>query len=199
MGKLILEMTMSLDGLTAAPKVSVDHPLGEDGERLHGWLGIDGSPVSETDREISAEMFTDTGAFIFGRRTFDVGEGPWGDDGTFGMPCFVVTNRPREQLVKGRTTFTFVTDGIESALEQARAAAGDKDVIVIGGAEVARQYLAAGLIDEVRIHLMPVLLGAGTRLFDSGPRLQLERTRLVESPAVTHLTFRVTGSPQKTR
>lgn len=199
MGKLILEMTMSLDGFTAAPKVGVDHPLGEDGERLHGWLGIDGSPVSETDREISAEMFADTGAFIFGRRTFDVGEGPWGDDGAFGMPCFVLTNRPREKLVKGPTTFDFVTDGIESALKQARAAAGDKDVIVMGGAEVARQYLGAGLIDEVRIHLVPMLLGAGTRLFDSGPRLELERTRLVESPAVTHLTFRVTGPSQKSR
>jgi dihydrofolate reductase len=193
MGRVILEITMSLDGFIAAPNVGVDQPLGEDGERLHGWLGIDGSPVSEIDREISAEMFAETGAFILGRRTFDGGEGPWGDDGAFGMPCFVLTNRAREKLVKGPTTFTFVTDGVESALKQARAAAGDKDVVVMGGAEVAQQYLGAGLVDEVRIHLVPMLLGAGTRLFD-GSRVELERTRVVESPAATHLTFRIAGS-----
>ncbi|WP_248964672.1 dihydrofolate reductase family protein [Sphaerisporangium perillae] len=192
MGKLVLEMTMSLDGFTAAPNIGVDHPLGEDGERLHGWIGVDGSPVSELDREISAEMFTRTGAFILGRRTFDVGEAPWGDDGAFGMPCFVLTNRARETLVKGPTTFTFVTDGIESALKQARAVAGGKDVLVMGGAEVARQYLNAGLVDELRLHLVPMLLGAGTRFFDGG-RVELERTKVVESPAATHLTFRVTA------
>lgn len=190
MGQVVVEMTMSLDGFTAAPNVAVERPLGDDGERLHGWLGVDGSPVSDLDREISARLFTGTGAFVLGRRTFDVGEGPWGDEGAFGMPCFVVTHRPRKRLVKGPTAFTFVTDGIESALKQAKEAAGDRDVVVMGGADVARQYLQAGLVDELRVHIMPLLLGAGSRFFD-GRRIELERTEVIESPAATHLTFRV--------
>jgi dihydrofolate reductase len=127
-----------------------------------------------------------------GRRTFDVGEGPWGDDGTFGMPCFVLTHTPAETLVKGATTFTFVTDGIDSALVQAKAAAGDKHINLMG-ANTAQQFLSAGQLDEIQINLIPTLLGDGVRLFDhlATDQIELERTRVIESSGVTHLTFRV--------
>ena len=141
-------------------------------------------------------MFAPTGAFIMGRRTFEVGEQPWGDDGAFGMPCFVLTHRSSAKLVKGPTTFAFVSEGIGKCLEQARVAAGGKDVCIMGGAGAAQQYLKAGLVDEIRIHLSPVLLGQGTRLFDNIRRelVTLERTRVTESPFATHLNFRVVRS-----
>jgi dihydrofolate reductase len=129
-----------------------------------------------------------------GRRMFTVGEDPWGDDPPFGMPVFIVTHRPRERVTKeGGTTYTFVTDGIEAALQQAREAAGDKDVAVAGGADLAQQYLNAGLLDELQIHLVPLLLGGGVRLFErpAAERLALEVTRVIASPAVTHLRYRV--------
>lgn len=193
-GKVVVNITMSLDGFIAAPNVDLERPLGDGGERLHYWAFGDGStPASAADREVAGELFTSTGAFLIGRRTFDVGEGPWGEDGAFGRPCFVLTHRGRELLRRGPTTFTFVTDGIESALAQARAAAGDRDVCVMGGAGIAQQYLAAGLIDELHLHLAPVLLGAGTRLFEplGAERIELECTRLIASPGATHLRFRV--------
>jgi dihydrofolate reductase len=120
-------------------------------------------------------------------------EGWWGDEPTFHKPVFVLTHHAREPLTKGETTFTFVTDGIESALEQARAAAGDKDVALGGGANVAQQYLKAGLLDELQIHLAPVLSGGGVRLFDAldSDQIELECTRVIDSPAVTHLRYRV--------
>jgi dihydrofolate reductase len=129
-----------------------------------------------------------------GRRMFALGEGPWGDDPPFHMPVFVLTHESREPVIKeGGTTFTFVTDGIESALEQAKAAAGDRDVSVARGANVIQQYLKAGLLDEIQIHLVPVLLGEGIRLFDRMGRrpIELESTRMIESPEVTHLRYRV--------
>jgi len=137
-----------------------------------------------------------------GRKMFSGGEGPWeedpnadawwGDEPPFGHPVFVLTHHEREPLEKGATTFTFVTGGIESALDQAREAAGDKDVGLAGGADVAQQYLRAGLVDEMQIHLAPVFLGGGVRLFEGvGPDLRLEVTRVIESPAVTHVRYRV--------
>jgi dihydrofolate reductase len=127
-----------------------------------------------------------------GRRTFDLGEGPWGEDGTFHLPCFVITHRPADKLVRGPTSFTFVTDGIQTALARAQAMAGDRAVSVMG-AETTRQFLRDGLLDEIQINLVPVLLGGGTRLFEHLGRapMELERTRVVESSTVTHLTYRI--------
>lgn len=192
MGKVRLHMSMSLDGFIAGPDVGVAHPMGKGGERLHDWMFAGaGDP---RDAEVAAEMFSTetTGAVVMGKRTFTVGEGPWGDDGTFRMPCFVLTHTPTETMVKGPTTFTFVTDGIESAVEQARAAADGKGVNVMG-ANTAQQFLSAGLLDEIQINLVPVLLGNGVRLFDhlGTEHIELERTRVIEASRMTHLTFRV--------
>jgi dihydrofolate reductase len=191
MGIVFVEITMSLDGFVAAQNVGPSSPLGEGGMRLHDWLFQ--SPEDSVDRQVAAEYFATTGAFVIGRLTFDLGEEPWGDDGTFGVPCFVVTHRPRPALVKGPTTFTFVTDGMESALVQAKAAAGEKDVCIMGGAAIDQQFIKAGFVDELRIHIAPVLLGAGTRLFDhiGTEPIKLEQTRLIESPLATHLRYRV--------
>ena len=193
MGQVILNITMSLDGFTAGPNVSLEKPLGENGMRLHQWL-FEGKTAR--DAELIDEQFKTTGAFIIGRRMFDVGEKPWGDDGAFGMPCFVLTHRPRETLIKGPTTFTFVTDGIESALRQAKAAAGDKNVCVNGGSDIADQYLKAGLIDEIHIHIVPLLFGAGTRMFDhiGSETIELRTPEIIASPKVTHLRYQVVKS-----
>jgi|SRR5215210_1860266 len=203
MSKVISDMSMSLDGFIAGPNDSVELPLGDGGERLHEWVydlaswrerhGIAGGKT-DADAEVLDESFKNTGAILMGRRMFDLGEGPWGDNPPFRMPAFVLTHDAREELVKeGGTTFTFVTDGIESALEKAKAAAGDKDVSVAGGADIIQQYLSAGLLDEIQIHLVPILLGDGRRLFDhlGTEQIELENTRIIESPGVTHLKFRV--------
>jgi dihydrofolate reductase len=202
MGKVILEMSMSLDGFIAGPNDDVERPLGEGGEQLHDWI-FDGkteqsgtSPrtsATGSNREVMDESFKTTGAMVMGRRWFDIGEGPWGDNPPFHMPFFVVTHHVKATLPKGETTFIFVTDEIESALHQARTAAGDKDFSVAGGAHIIQQYLRAGLLDELQIHLVPVLLGAGRRLFDhlGVEHIELESTRVIESPGVTHLKFRM--------
>ena len=202
MGKVTVDISMSLDGFIAGPNDSVENPLGDGGERIHEWVydlaswrerhGIAGGRT-DTDAEVLDEAFENTGAVVIGKRMLDVANG-WGDNPPFHMPAFVITHDAREKLVKeGGTTFTFVTDGIESALDQARAAAGDKDVSVAGGANIIQQYLSAGLLDEIQIHLVPVLLGEGIRLFDQlgAEQIELERTRVIESPGVTHLRFRV--------
>jgi len=213
MSRLTFDITMSLDGFVAGPNAGFEHPLGEGGMRLHewafamaSWRESHGEPGGERgiDDEVYEESVAGTGATIMGRRMFSGGEGPWdgdpnadawwGDDPPFRMPVFVLTHHEREPLVKrGGTTFTFVTDGISSALEQARAAAGEKDVAIAGGATVGQQYLRAGLVDEFQVHVAPMLLGDGVRLFDNlGPDLpKLECTRVIESPAVTHLRYRV--------
>jgi dihydrofolate reductase len=195
MGKVVLDITISLDGFVAALNVDIARPMGDGGMCLHNWLFGDGTiSATRIDREVADEVFAlTTGAFVIGRRMFDVGEGPWGEDGAFGKPCFVLTHRGKDKLVKGATTFSFVTDGIESALEQAKAAADGKNVFVMGGANIAQQYLKAGLVDEMRIHVAPVLLGAGTRLFDNinAQQIKLETTRVLESPLATHLNFRI--------
>jgi dihydrofolate reductase len=215
MPRLIVDISVSLDGFIAGPNQSLENPLGEGGERLHDWAfrlaswrerhGLAGGETNR-DSEIVQEGLDATGAVVMGRRMFSGGEGPWeadpnadawwGDDPPFHTPVFVLTQHPRETVVKqGGTSFTFVTDGIESALEKARVAAGDKDVLLAGGANVVQQYLQAGLLDELQIHVSPVLLGDGVRLFDNlGPgSRELEITRIVESPAVTHLKYRPAG------
>jgi len=201
MGKVIVDLSMSLDGFITGPNDSIDLPLGEGGERLHDWI-FSGSPersgtsprtsATGINRAIMVEAFRDTGATVMGRRWFDIGEKPWGDDPPFQTPVFVLTHQPRETITKGKTTFIFVTDGIESALEQAQAAAGKRDVDV-GAANVAQQYMKAGLVDEINIHLVPILLGDGVRLFNDLDKrqIELERTRIVIAPGVTHLRFRV--------
>ena len=210
MPKLILDISTSLDGYVAGPNQTLEEPLGAGGERLHEWVfntkawrephGMEGGEENQ-DSEVIAEHVGSIGATIMGRRMFSGGEGPWeddpnrdawwGDDPPFRHPVFILTHHAREPVAKeGGTTFTFVTDGIESALEQARAAAGEKDVAVAGGARVAQQYLDAGLLDELQIHVAPVLLGGGVRLFEN-EHAEIELVRVVESPAVTHLRYRV--------
>ncbi|MBI1881233.1 MAG: dihydrofolate reductase, partial [Chloroflexi bacterium] len=180
MSKVALNMSMSLDGFIAGPKVSVELPMGEGGLRLHDWLF--NTSASEVDAEVEREILATTGAVVLGKRTFDVGEGPWGDT-PFPVPCFVLTHQAREKLVKKSGTFTFVTDGIESALQQAKAVAGEKNISLMG-ADVAQQFLRAGLLDEIQINLVPVLLGDGIRLFDQldAEQIELERTRVIASP-----------------
>jgi dihydrofolate reductase len=187
-GKVVLDMSISLDGFTAGPDISFENRLGINGERLHAWMF---GEKSEADAEV--DIFKTSGAVITGRRTFDMGEEPWGNDGAFGMPCFVLTHRPQDILVKGPTTFTFVTEGIESALAQAKTAAGEKDVWIMGAANIAHQYLRAGLVDEIIVHIVPVLLGAGSRLFDEigSQPIELEQVRVIPSPQVTHIYYRV--------
>lgn len=203
MSKVIAEMSMSLDGFITGPTDSMES-IGQGVDRLHQWLydlpswrephGLEGG-TANADEAIMAEARQNIGATVMGRRMFEHGEAPWGDNPPFHMPVFVVTHHGREPLVKaGGTTFTFVTDGIESALQQARAAAGDKDVAVAGGANVIQQLLRAGLLDEIQIHLIPVLLGAGVRLFEqTGTEpIELDIDRVIDSAGVTHLRFRAT-------
>lgn len=212
--KLKLDISMSLDGFVAGPNQTLENPLGEGGEGLHEWVvrlaswrephGLSGGDADAVDDEVVAEGIRATGAVIMGRRMFSGGEGPWADDTNadgwwgdnppFHVPVFVLTHHARETVVKdGGTSFTFVTDGVEAALEQARAAAGHKDVSLAGGANVAQEYLQAGLLDELQLHLVPVFLGGGVRLFEElgTEPIELETMRVIESDAVTHLMFRV--------
>ncbi|MGH2691525.1 MAG: dihydrofolate reductase family protein [Actinomycetota bacterium] len=193
-GKVTADITVSLDGFVAGPNDS-------EIDRLHKWLydlsswremhGLEGGEES-TDAEVLDEAFRNVGALILGRRMFDLADG-WGEEPPFHAPVFVLTHHAREPLPKkGGTTFTFVTEGIESALEQARAAAGEKDVSIAGGASTIQQFIKAGLLDEIQIHVVPVLLGDGIPLFanlGAGP-IELERTRVIESPDVVHIRFR---------
>jgi dihydrofolate reductase len=210
MGKLAVDISMSLDGFVAGPNPTLERPLGDGGDGLHEWaLSLaswrqpHGLPGGETNAstEVMEASLDATGAVVMGRRMFSGGEGPWeddpnadgwwGDNPPFHVPVFVLTHHARETVTKdGGTTFAFVTEGIEAAFDEARAAAGEKDVYVAGGADAVRQYLGAGLVDELQINLAPVLLGSGTRLFD-GPPSELELIRVVEAPAVTHLKYRV--------
>ena len=197
----------------AGPNQTLEQPLGQGGELLHEWLvatkafrdthGMAGGEDNGDSRLIE-EHLRSIGATIMGRRMFSGGAGPWeddpnadswfGDEPPFHHPVFILTHHARDPEVKqGGTTYTFVTDGIESALERARAAAGHRDVQVAGGANVVQQYLAAGLLDEIQIHVAPVLLGGGARLFDQlgAAAPKIEPTRVVQSPAATHLRYRI--------
>jgi dihydrofolate reductase len=211
MAKLRFDVSMSLDGFTAGPNQSEEHPLGEGGMQLHEWVfklaawrerqGQDGGEVNSST-QVMEESLENVGSTVMGRNMFG-GEGSWaekpwdgwwGEEPPFHTPVFVLTHHPRETLPKsGGTTFHFVTDGVESALDQAKEAAGGKDVALGGGADIAQQYLRAGLIDELQIHLVPVLLGEGARLFDKldPAAVRLECTRAIHAPGVTHLKYRV--------
>ena len=211
MSKLRMKIAMSLDGFVAGPHQSVDNPLGVGGMRLHEWVvplkvwrsehGMEGGEENESSRVVE-ESLANIGATIMGRKMFGGHPGRWnretpwlgwwGATPPFHHPVFVLTHHERRPLeMKGGTTFFFVTEGVESALEQARAAAGGKDVSLAGGANAAQQFLSAGLVDEMEIHLVPTLLGNGERLFDGiGDNLHgLELVRTVATPAVTHLKF----------
>ena len=210
MSKLRFRIAISLDGYTAGPEQSVDDPLGIGGDRLHEWAlalaawraphGLEGGTVDESS-PVFEELLANIGATIMGRNMFGGHPGPWdlknpwngwwGANPPFHHPVFVVTHHLRPPLrMEGGTTFTFVTDGIASAFDLARRAAGSKDVALAGGAHIARQYLAANLIDEMQLHLVPVLLGAGERLFEGVKDLRgLQLVRTVAAPNVTHLKF----------
>ena len=185
----LLDLSMSLDGFVAGPNVSIQNPMGDGGEALHAWLFEAKTPVDEA---IIADMLGSIGAVIMGRRTYDLGEEPWGDEPPFPVPCFVVTHRGRAPAEKKGVVTTFVEGGIGAALDRARRAAGDKTVLVMGGAATARQYMKAGLIDELTIHLAHCLLGGGDRLFDTVDAVPLRKVTVTDSAAVTHVTFRVT-------
>ena len=194
-------MSISLDGFVAGPEQSRDNPLGKRGRELHGWH-IGDPRATEADKTANRWLMRPRGAYVMGRNMFgpirgewnEPWDGWWGSEPPYHAPVFVLTHHAREtKVMEGGTTFNFVTDGVEAALEQARAAAGEKDVAVAGGASAVQQYLKAGLLDEIQIHLAPVLLGDGVSLFDrlGLDATSLEATRVIASPSVTHLRFRV--------
>ncbi len=210
MGQVRSSLAMSLDGFIAGPDQSEQDPLGKGGMELHTWVfdlavfreahGMEGGETNASSPVI-AEATQHVGAYVMGRNMFG-GRGPWGDpawDGWWGpnppyhTPVFVLTHHAREPLVmEGGTTFHFITDGIDAALAQARAAAGDRDVVLAGGADIVRQYLRAGEVDELQVNLVPVLLGRGERLLDDlGTDIRLELARVIDAPGVTHLKYRV--------
>ncbi|MFF7609137.1 dihydrofolate reductase family protein [Streptomyces parvulus] len=197
------DLAITLDGYVAGPNASAGNPAGDGAEPIFDWIhtlaswrerqGLAGGEENRAS-ELIREWFDATGAVVMGRTMYDSGEEFWGDNPPFRTPVFVLTHRPRPALVKeGGTTFTFVTEGIHSALERAEAAAGDRNVDIAGGADTVRQYLAAGLVEELQLHVVPVLLGGGLRLFeglgDAGRR-DLEQVRVVETPLATHLKYR---------
>jgi dihydrofolate reductase len=210
MTKITSHISVSLDGYVAGPNQSHENPLGEGGEDLHEWVtatdswrarhGKEGGERN-ADSEVVEETAGGIGAQIMGRNMFgppgggawdESWSGWWGDDPPFHIPVFVLTHHPREPLeMQGGTTYHFVTEGIESALEQARAAAGDQDVLIAGGANAIQQYLAAGLLDELYLHIVPITLGGGARLLDNVGTIALEPVKVVASPAVTHVKYRV--------
>ncbi len=213
MGRLTFDISMSVDGYVAGPDATQEEPLGVGGESLHDWVfaarswnaahGHSGEgEVGTSDDEVSAETIGAAGAMIMGRHMFSGTGGPWedppfegwwGEDPPFHVPVFVLTHHEREPLTLSDTTFTFVTEGIDSALEQAQAVAGERDVSIAGSANVIQQYLRAGRVDGFQIHIAPLLLGGGVKLFDSlgteMPELELERA--VAGERATHLRYRV--------
>ena len=212
MARLLYSVSISLDGFIAGPNQGTENPMGDGGEQLGEWMrelaafrktfpfaGLEGG-VTNASTAVFEE--NTSGAMIIGRNMFGGGHGPWGNpawDGPWGgnpfdAPVFVLTHHPREPLVfHGDPPFTFVTEGIRAALEMAHEAADGKDVLVGGSGSVAKQYLAAGLLDQIDIHLVPVFLGEGLRVFDDAAlsRVTLQQVRVVEAPGVTHLRFRV--------
>lgn len=209
MSSVTCHISISLDGFVAGPNQSIENPIGEGGMRLHQWVfetaswreqqGLEGG-ARTADSEVADEVVRDVGAYIMGRKMFGGGGGPWdetwrgwwGDEPPFHAPVFVLTHHSREPLsMQGGTTFTFVTEGIDAALEQARAAAGDRDVAIAGGASTVRQYLAARMLDELYLHIVPVILGAGERLLEDVGDPILEPVKVIASPAVTHIKYRI--------
>jgi dihydrofolate reductase len=213
MSKLRCHISISADGFVAGPNQSMENPLGEGGERLHEWAfslaawreshDRQGGEVNEST-QIVQEAFENVGAGVMGRNMFGpVGGGDWpdeqwngwwGDEPPYHNDVFILTHHAREPVgMEAGTTFHFVTDGIERALERAKESANGKDVRLWGGAQVIQQYLAAGLLDELELHIVPVLLGAGARLFDNlgDAKVELEQVRAVQAPGVAHLKYRV--------
>ncbi len=209
MSSVTCQISISLDGFVAGPNQSLENPIGEGGMRLHQWVfetaswreqhGQTGG-ARTADSDVVADLVQNVGAYIMGRKMFGGGDGPWdptwtgwwGDDPPYHMPVFVLTHHARKPLsMRGGTTFTFVTDGIESALEQARSAAGDKDVEIAGGSHTVQQYLAAGKLDELYLHIVPVVLGAGERLLENVGDPTLEPINVLASPTVTHIKYRI--------
>lgn len=202
MSKVFASLGMSLDGFVAGPGAGPGNPLGDGGTRIHEWVfGVEswrerqsiGGGRTNRDDDVVRANFERTGAYVMGRSMFAEGEAGWPDPPPFRAPVFVLTHTPRTPWHRqGGTTFTFVTEGVDAALKRAREAAGGKDVQISGGADTVRQFLDAGLLDELQIHLAPVLLGAGVRLFEGSPPASvLVPTEAVGSPQVTHLTYRV--------
>jgi dihydrofolate reductase len=209
-GKVKVDISVSLDGYAAGPDATIDDPLGKGGEQLHEWVleleawrrphGREGGETGP-ESDLVEESIRCTGATIMGRRMFSGGSGTWGDDSRargwwgdeppFHHPVFVLTHHEREPLELKGTTFTFVTDGIEAALEQAREAAGDLDVHVAGGAEAVQQYLRAGSVEELTLHIAPVVLGGGRRLLEDVGNLDLEPVLSLAGPRASHLRYRV--------
>jgi dihydrofolate reductase len=202
MGKVATGLSMSLDGFIAGPNDGPERPLGDGGERLFAWYSSGDTDyempsgemvfrVSPASAELLWEAHRAIGAFVTGRRTFDITNG-WGGRHPLDVPTFVVTHTVPQEWVEEGSPFTFVTDGLESAVEQAKALAGDKNVAV-GAASIAQQCIKAGLLDEIHVDLVPVLLGDGIRLFEhlGTEPIELESTRVIDAPGVTHLTFRV--------
>jgi dihydrofolate reductase len=213
MSKTRAYISVSLDGYVAGPSETMEEPLGENGERLHDWAtalrswrelqGMEGGEENASSTVI-ADDNANVGAEIMGRGKFGPpSRGPWGDepwrgwwgeDPPFHKPVFVLTNHAREPLTLSDTTFTFVTDGVQPAHDLARQAAGDKDVLIGGGAKTINQFMAAGLLDELDLHVVPIILGGGARLFEGvGPQVNLELARVIDAPGVTHLKYRVTA------
>jgi dihydrofolate reductase len=211
MGQVRFQVSVSLDGFMAGPDQSPEEPLGVGGERLHGWLvelevwrraqGLEGGAVNVSTAVVE-EAFAGVGAYVMGRNMFGGGRGPWsddppwrgwwGDDPPYHSPVFVLTHHPREPLeMVGGTTFHFVTEGPGVALDRAREAAGDLDVVIAGGAKTIQQYLAAGQVDRFGLDVAPVLLGRGERPLDDVGDLRLEQVRVIEAPGVAHLSYRV--------
>ena len=193
----VLDMSMSLDGFVTGPDPSEGQPLGEGGQRLHDWMlsqraGSRRSEAADVNAAIARELFASTGAVLMGRRIFDLGIGPWGDT-PFPVPCFVLTHHARDEVVMTSGTFSFITGGLTAALDRATAAADGRNVLA-HTPDIAQQLLRAGLLDEIQLHLVPILLGAGRRLFENtgqGSR-ELEQVKVIETPSVTHLYYRVT-------
>ncbi len=203
------QISISLDGFVAGPNQSLENPIGEGGMKLHQWLfttaswreqqGLQGG-ARTADSDVVDDVSRNIGAFIMGRKMFGGGDGPWseqwkgwwGDDPPYHVPVFVLTHHARKPLaMQGGTTFNFVTDGIHSALDQARATALSQNVVIAGGASTVQQYLAAGLLDELYLHIAPVVLGAGERLLENVGEPRLEPVEVVASPAVTHIRYRI--------
>jgi dihydrofolate reductase len=209
MGSVTCHISVSVDGFVAGPNQSLENPIGEGGMRLHEWAiatkswreqqGMDGGERS-ADSEVIEEVVRNVGAYIMGRKMFGGGSGDWdrtwtgwwGEDPPYHAPVFVLTHHAREPLsMQGGTTFTFVDNGIESALRLARTAAGDKDVAIAGGASAVQQFLAAGILDELYLHVVPIVLGAGERLLVNVGDPVLRPVNVIASPAVTHVKYRI--------
>jgi dihydrofolate reductase len=211
MGKIISDISMSLDGYIAGSNPTLKEPLGHRGEELHEWVynleswrkphGMSGGETGQDD-DVMKESFENTGAVIMGRRMFSGGNGPWesdpnpdawwGDTPPFHAPVFILTSHKRDTVEKkGGTSFIFVTDGIESALSQAKKAAGDKNISIAGGANTIQQFIKARYLNEFQIHIAPILLGGGTRLLENLGDVTFEKIRVIDSPLVTHMKFRL--------